>query len=417
MEKVLAMKILQVNVVSDFGSTGRTVIEMAKVMENDGHEMFVAYGHGESSCDNSYKIGGVIENHLHNIGARITGKHGYGSKKGTLGLIEYIKDIQPDIIHLRTLHMYYINIELFFSFLSKYGKPVIWTLHDCWAYTGRCPHYTLIQCEKWKTKCSAPCPKANNYPASLFFDKTEEMFLDKKKWFTSIDKLQLVTVSHWLQSQVELSFFSGTPIQTIHNWIDHETFKPYKVCQQEYDNYLIPSNRKLVISVAGSWKGSKLEDALSLAKLLPKDCYLVLVGHMFSKVKTPCNIINVPYVNDVNKLASLYNMAGVYIHFSLEDTFGKVIAEAMSCGLPVLGYNLTAVPEIIGYDYKCGTTVTPRDIFQLHLELLKVLENGKEHYSHNSRARALKLFDMKKNIAMYERLYVKLYNENIKSAC
>jgi putative colanic acid biosynthesis glycosyltransferase len=402
------MRILQINVVSDFGSTGRNVIEVSRMLDARGHEMYLAYGHGSSSWPNSHKIGSKLENHMHNITARISGKHGYGSRSGTLELIRYIKTVKPDVIHLGTLHMFFINIEILFTFLKDYDKPVVWTLHDCWSFTGRCPHYTTIQCDKWKTQCNAPCPEAKRYPSSLLFDKTEQMFIDKKKWFLSIDKLHLVTVSNWLKEQAGLSFFSPRPIQTIYNWIDHGTFKPSIVPQDTYDKWKVSPHQNLIISVAGNWQGSKWDDALKLAKKFPDDSYLLLVGDMPTTNDLPSNIVHIPYVSEIDDLVILYNMADVYVHFSLEDTFGKVIAEAMSCGLPVLGYDVTAIPEIIGVNKKIGAVVPPRNIDRLHAELLTVLNNGKNYYSAACRGRVLELFDMKKNILMYEKLYSNL---------
>ena len=159
------MKVLQINTVVDFGSTGRTVSELAYSINLNGDECYCAYGQKKSSLKNSFKIGTRLENHLHNIGSRIFGKQGYFTVWGTKSLIRYIETIQPDVIHLRNLHGNYLNLKILFNYLSKANVPVVWTLHDCWAFTGKCAHYTNVECYKWQTHCF-DCPQVKKYPLS-----------------------------------------------------------------------------------------------------------------------------------------------------------------------------------------------------------------------------------------------------------
>ena len=153
------MKVLQINTVSGFGSTGRTCSEISEALREQGHQAYIAYGQRTSLLNGrSFKIGTKLENHYHNVYSRIWGKQGYQTKNGTKKLINYIESINPDVIHLDNLHGNYLNLEILFNYLAKADKPVFWTLHDCWAFTGKCSHYTDVGCYKWQTHCNH-CPQ------------------------------------------------------------------------------------------------------------------------------------------------------------------------------------------------------------------------------------------------------------------
>lgn len=398
------MKILQINSVSDYGSTGRNIIELTHYFHKRGNKVFIAYGHGSSSHSASHKVGGVIENHFHNLYSRVFGLHGYCSKQGTRKLIKYIEDIDPDVIHLNNLHIYYLNFELLFQFLVKFNKPIVWTLHDCWAFTGRCSHYTVAKCYKWQSSCTSPCPVLKTHTPSLFFDRTDKMFKDKARWFTALPNVEIVTVSDWLKEEVKKSYLSKYRIRTIYNWVDHGTFKQMEVLASDYTRLCIPFGKRIVLAITAHWEGTKLEDVIKLAGLLKNDQLLLVIGNLPSKINLPSNVIHIKYVHSIDTLVLLYNIADVYIHLSTEDTFGKVIVEAMSCGTPVVGYQSTAIPEVIG-DGSCGYTVEPRNIIAFNEKVQYILKAGKYFYSKECRERVLSEFDIEKNLHKYERLY------------
>ena len=401
------MKILMINTVSGYGSTGSICTDIASVLEKEGHECYIAYGQLFTNYEKSFKIGTKLENHLHNLGSRLFGKQGYFTKRGTNKLITYIKEVDPDVIHLHNLHGNYLNLEILFKYLIKVQKPVVWTLHDCWAFTGKCSHYTDVSCVKWQTQCNK-CPQLKTYPPSMFFDQSRIMFEDKKKWFTALKKLTIIPVSHWLEGEVKKSFFKNNTIVPIYNWVDHGVFKP---CNDNIkDQYGIDAKKFIILGVSASWSSSnnRLKDFISLSKLISNDMQIVLVGKVSNGKDIPSDIIQIPYVKGPEELAKIYSNSDVYVHASTEDTFGKVIAEALSCGTPAIVYNATACPEILGEG--CGYVVEKRNTTQILDAIFKIKEKTKVKYSEFCRKRVVENFDYTTNINET----ISIYKEKLK---
>lgn len=376
------MKILQINSVCDFGSTGRTTRELADYLEQQGHECYVAYGHGSTTYTKSMKIGSVLENHIHNaVFTRLLGLHGYGTRHGTKRLINWIKDISPDIVHLHNLHANYLNFPLLFDFLVQSKIPVVFTLHDCFNFTGKCAHYTAIGCYKWQTQCKL-CPTYKHCVApSIFFDKSQELFDQKKRYYDQMSKLTVVAVSQWLAGEAKKSamFSSARTITHIYNWIDYRKFHraSKKYIEAFYHKYNLPKEYKYIISVSQGWdnNASRYKDAIRLAKKLPKDYKLLIVGNVQrgSIIEEP--LLHIPYISGSQELSAAYTMAEAYIHLSVEDTFGKVIAEAMSCGTVPITFNSTACGEVPG---PYGIVVPPHDVNAIVASLPKLPEMQKQ---------------------------------------
>jgi putative colanic acid biosynthesis glycosyltransferase len=396
------MKVLMINSVCGYGSTGSICVDIATVLEKQGHECYIAYGQGTTTFKNSFKIGTILENHLHNVGSRVTGKQGYFTKNGTHKLIAYIKSINPDVIHLHNLHGNYLNLELLFNYMAEIDKPVVWTLHDCWAFTGKCAHYTDVACYKWQSHCHH-CPQVDKYPPSLFFDRSEVMYTDKKKWFNSVKNLTIVPVSNWLADEVKKSFLNKNSIKPVYNWVNHDVF----IARNEdiREQYGIPKNKFIILGVSAGWNisSNKLKDFICLSTLISDDMQIVLVGKADNQNDIPSSIIHISYVDGANELSKIYSIADVYVHLSTEDTFGKVIAEAMSCGTPVIVYNATACPEIVGDGY--GYIVEKNNVNKVYEKIQIINENGKEMYSLASRNHVIKFFDMDNNINKIIKIY------------
>lgn len=390
------MKVLMINSVSGYGSTGTICEEIAHTLEQQGHQCFIAYGQLTTTYQRSFKIGTTIENHFHNLGSRILGKQGYFTKEGTQKLIQFIQKIDPDVIHLHNLHGNYLNLPLLYEYLIKVQKPVVYTLHDCWPFTGKCSHYTDISCYKWQSVCSN-CPQIHQYPSSVFFDFSKTMFLDKKRWTNSLGKLKIIAVSKWLESQAKKSFLQNYPMECIYNWVDSTVFKPYHSLEV-LKEYGIDDSKFSVILVSAHWnrKDGKWHDLLQLSKSLNQDIQIIVIGNIKKSEELPENCISINYVSDRTKLAELYSFSDVYVHLSTEDTFGKVIAEAMSCGTPAIVYDSTACPEIVG-EY-CGYVVPKRNVSDV-VKAIEVIRNEtKQPYSEKCRDFVLKNFNMNSNI-------------------
>lgn len=396
------MKILQINAVNGILSTGRTTLEIAKELDLLGHESYIAYAMAEPYGDRSYRIGCVLDRKLHALFSRIFGLQGYFSIIATLRLIHYMKKIRPDIVHLHNLHSNFINLKLLLGYLAKYKIATVITLHDCWFFTGRCFYYTINQCNQWQTKCHR-CPNNDNTTPNWFFDRSEKMWKDKKRYFGKLDKLAVVGVSDWITEEGKKSFLSGAyKIMRIYNWINLDIFKPK--LETELRRSLGLEKDFVIIGVAATWCASKgVYEFIKLSKILPKNSRIILVGKMDQKYNLPSNIISIPRTNDSAELASYYSMSDVMVSLSREETFGKVVAEAICCGTPAVVYNATALPELIGEG--CGYVTKENNLDEILRCIELIRANKKSSYTERCREFAQEHFDLHKNVKEYEALF------------
>lgn len=369
------MKVLQINCAS-FGSTGNLAKSIHNALISQGHESRIYYGVGSS--DNAFiePVGSMTDVHIHSVLSRYTAKQGYFSHIPTKKLMGKIKEFDPDVIHLHNLHGSYINLQILFNFLKKYNKKIVITLHDCWLFTGKCPHFTAVNCEKWKESCGG-CPQLQRYPRSVFFDRTEKNLNDKKKWFKDFSDLHIVAVSDWLKNVANESFLSKYPITAIPNGIDTSVFYP-RHDSKVREKYEI-GNSFMILGVASAWAGKGLSEFVTLAEK-HTDKKIVLVGLTEEESKgLPKNVIPVPRTESREELAEIYSTADVFINLSLEETFGLVVGEALACGTPAIVYDSTACPELITEG--TGFVAEPNNIDQINEYIEKISKNTKEQYT------------------------------------
>lgn len=352
------MKVFQVNSVCGTGSTGRIVCDIKQMLKNSGNDCRIAYGRGFFDDPDCVKIENDLVFKAHVFFSRITDRQGFYSTAATRRLVRDIEQFNPDIIHLHNIHGYYLDIRVLFEFLKQYNKPVVWTLHDCWAFTGHCAYFSFAGCEKWKTECGQ-CPQKSAYPASVLIDNSKKSFNLKKDLFTDIDNLQIVTPSNWLNGVVKESFLKKFPVTTIYNGIDLNVFKPLK---SDFKSKNGLSGKKVVLGVANVWEKRKgLDDFIKLSKVLPNDYKIVLVGLSEKQIATlHQNILGISRTENINQLVEIYSAADVYVNTSVEETMGLTTVEALACGTPAVVYNATAVPEMV--NEKCGKVVNVGDI-------------------------------------------------------
>lgn len=401
------MKILQINVTCGHGSTGVIATEIAQYIEAQGHEVYIAYGQGTTNYSKSYKIGSNLENKFHALWyTRILGKEGYGTISGTKKFLKWIDNINPDIIQIHNLHSNFLNFPMFFEFVKKRNIPIVYSLFDCWLFTGKCTHFTEIGCRKWEKQCYK-CPQLESGPRTWFFDKTKFLYKTKKYLFTSLPSLDIIVCSNWLKSEVEKSFLSKWPIHMIYNWIDTEKFKEIHD-QTIFNRYSLDKNKKILLSVSAGWNDitTRYTDALRLADILPEDYQLVIVGSLTSKRPLKKNMIHINFVNGTEELSKLYSAALAFVGFSVEDTFGKVFAETMLCGTPAVVFKATACPEVVG---EAGYAVKPHNVTEMLERIKEIDHNGRNYYSECCKQHVKKNYDYQTNVAKYLRIYEEIY--------
>lgn len=339
------MKYLFINVTAGAGSTGQLVLKAARELQAAGNQCLIAYGREAKNCGGiqTLAIGTPGDTRLHALKHRVFGTGGFGSRAATRAFLQKVREYDPDVIWLHNLHGYYIHVGLLFDYLRTCGKEIIWTLHDCWAFTGNCPYFTYIGCEKWRTGCGG-CPQKGLYPKCAL-DATKENFRKKKDLFTGIPRLSLQVPSQWLGDLVSQSFLKDYPLSVVPNQADPAIFHPTPSPLREA--YRL-KDRFLVLGAANVWEPRKgLADFVSLAALLPDSCRIVLIGIPERlKQALPETLLALPRTKNQQELAQWYTAADVYVSPSVEETFGMTVLEAALCGTVPLVYRGTACEEV-----------------------------------------------------------------------
>lgn len=349
------MRILIINSVCGIGSTGNICVDIANSFVMQGHEVKIAYGRKKVPTEYksiSYRIGNVIDNYISCCKARIFDNDGFNNRIATKHFIKWADDFNPDMIWLHNLHGYYINVELLFDWIkSRPFMEVKWTLHDCWAFTGHCAHFTLAKCNKWKTQC-CDCVQKRVYPKSIMADNSKENFLNKKRLFTGVSKMRIITPSNWLCKLVKQSFLGSYETDVLHNTINGEVFKPRNSSFRQKLGLL---NKRIVLGVASNWSESKgLNDFVELSKMLNDDYAIVLVGLTKKQAKKiPNKIITVENNQTATKLSEIYSAADVFVNLTLEDNYPTVNLEAQACGTPVITYRTGGSAESVPKENVC----------------------------------------------------------------
>lgn len=399
------MILLQINSTANWGSTGKIAEQIGLRAIQHGWESYIAYGrYANPSQSKLIKIGSKVSMFWHLLESRLLDNHGLASRIATKRLIKQIEQIQPDVIHLHNIHGYYLNYELLFNYLNKIDTPVVWTLHDCWAFTGHCAHYITKGCNQWMDKCH-DCHHCNAYPKS-HISRVQRNFDLKRSLFTRLnERLTIVPVSKWLSSQTKQSLFATKRIHHIYNGVDVSVFQPTEV--SKHDSI---KGKFSILSVASAWSNEKgLSDFIKLRERLPDSYAIILLGLSDNQMRDlPSNIIGIRRTQSQQELAEWYSAADVVMSLSKAETFGLTIAEAMACGTPAITYSSTALPELITSD--TGVVVEQGDIDGVVAAIKEIEHNGKEHYSEACRKRAEEHFDKDKCFEQYIELYNELTN-------
>lgn len=376
------MKILMINSVCGIRSTGRICTDLASALEARGHEVRIAYGREEvpeKFQKYAVRIGRSVDIYLHVLKARLTDGAGLGSRRATEKFIKWVKQYNPDVIHLHNIHGYYINIEVLFEYLRTCGKKIIWTLHDCWAFTGHSALCDMVGCRKWEEGCKN-CPQLSEYPKSLV-DHSESNYRLKKNIFSGVPNLEIVTPSEWLAGQTRKTFLAEYEIKVIKNGIDTSVFCPTDSSFRK-ENYL--ENRFVALGVSNVWNQTKgFSDYIKLATMLPENFCIVLVGvTKKQKKKLPPNMIGIERTNNQRELAALYTTADCFVNLTYCDTYPTVNLEALACGIPVLTYDTGGSSESAGetgYVFPKGDIQSVAEFLLQHTDM-PTIDSAVKHY-------------------------------------
>ena len=408
MSRMTKPKLLQINVAANWGSHGRIAEEIGLEAMAQGWESYIAYGrYANPSQSRLVKVGDLFDHCVHGAQSLLLDRHGLGSCWATKKLIKEIEQIQPDLIHLHNIHGFYLNYPVLFRYLATLDIPVVWTLHDCWAFTGHCAWPIHGHCDRFQEQCYH-CPlQSKGYPKSFLLDRSRSNFKRKRQYFRSLKDLHLVTVSRWLETQVRQSFMQDMDIRTIYNGLDTEVFRPTGV-----QPVSVTDGHPLVLGVCNAWYDWKgLDDIAQLRDLLPDEYEIMVVGVNEDQMhRLPEGITCIRRTDSVNQLAEIYSQADVFVNPSKVESFGMTTAEALACGTPAIVYDTSACPEVV--DNNTGRVVPLGDVRALSQAVVELCSMpGREEMRKACRERAIRLFDRQDRYKEYLALYNTLLNK------
>lgn len=401
-------KLLQINpVIRTNTSTGRIMKEIGEIAISRGWESYLAYSKARDGVpEHTSKlvpIGNRLDLLVHWLATRLFDAHGLASRIATRQFVKRIREIDPDIIHIHNVHGYFLNYRILFDYLAKCGKPVIWTVHDCWLFTGHCYHYSAASCMKWKEGCDC-CPQKRAFPSSFLLDRSKRNYAYKRASFTSVDDFTIVTVSEWMKREMGSSFLRDKRFKVIHNGIDTSVFKP--VSTESVSRKYGLQKGHVILGVASIWLKEKgLDDLIRLSSLLGEDETLLIVGGMSGEQERslPDTIRRIGRTSDVRELAALYSRATVLVNPTWQDNYPTVNLEAISCGTPVVTYatggSVESVPEGGGFIVDQG------DVETMLSAAREIEQWPKEETTQRLRKYALENFDKDDRYKDYIRLY------------
>ena len=399
------MKVLQITAFSGWGCTGRIAVGIHEALRKENHESAIAWGRTNTAADSvkTIQIGSALDQNLHGLYTRLTDKCGFGSKKVTKQFLQEIENYAPDLIQLHILHGYYINLEVLFTYIKEKNIPVVWTFHDCWAFTGHCPYFDLVKCDKWRTGCNN-CQQKKHHPTSMLLDNSKWNWEKKKSLYAEYANMTVVTPSKWLKDLVKESFLKDRNVEVINNGINLHNFK--KTNGNFRKKYEI-GNRKLVIGVSSTWVKSKgLDDFIRLSELLSEDYVIALIGLTTEQIKKlPEKIIGIERTDSVHELADIYTAADVFVNPTYEDNYPTTNLEAMACGTPVITYKTGGSVEIVQRT-GAGIIVEQADVTALKEAINEVCN---DNMIYKKRAEELNITILDENYRFQE--YVSLYEK------
>ncbi len=349
------MKIVQINS-SLNGSTGMIARDISDYLDTKNIDNRLYYTQGSSNISKYINYSSRKEIKLNALKSRIIGNYGFNSNHSTKILINYLEEYNPDIVHIHNIHGHDVNLETLVQYLNEKGKKIIWTMHDCWLYTGYCPYYTYARCDKWKEECH-DCKLRKRY--SWFLDHSKSNFERKKKILANKENITFVTPSKWLAEDAKKSFLKGNKIEVIPNGIDLNLFRPVET---DLKKKLGLEDKKIILSIAMNVSERKgYNDILEVAKILDDEYRIAMVGLPKEIISTlPSNIVGFERTESKEQLVEFYNIASCFLNPTHEDNYPTVNIEAISCGTPVVAYSVGGASEVITED--TGISVKENDI-------------------------------------------------------
>ena len=354
-------------------STGKLSYNLMKHLKKNNHNVKLYCSRvllGDNLTEDMTCVCSNFERYIYALWDRLFGNEGLNAFSSTVKLIYLLKKQSPEVVYLMNLHAYYINQPMLFKYLSSRNIKVIYVMFDEYAFTGKCCF--AFDCDKFEKDCGACC-QISEYPRSFFFDKSTKLQVMKKNNYALLKDITFVGVEYTVSRAKKSSIMpinakfvvadEGVDIKHLYYPRDAKTLK----------SKLKIDNDKIVILTVAPYpnmrKGGKY--FIESAKILENDKHFVFVHVGFSGNVQACptNYIPVSYVENQDVLAEFYSMADLFVCTSLAETIPDTCIEALACGTPILGFNISGIPTCA--DELHGKFVEPRNSLALVSEIKK----------------------------------------------
>ena len=395
------MKIVQINAVYGFGSTGVIVKDILSACRKEGIDCVAAYSQSKGEVKSGYHLGNAFSNRLHAILSRISGKQGYFSCFSTWRFLRFLDNYRPDILHLHNLHGCYINVPMLLKYAAKKKIAVVVSLHDCWFYTGGCSHYTSVGCNKWLQKCGN-CPRRYEEFPALLYDGSSAQLHDRKKLFGAIKNLTAVGVSQWIVDEAQKTVFKNAKCVAIHNGIDTEFFHP---TESDFRKQHDLEGKFVILAPANKWFLDVNRETLDyFASHLTDDMRMVFIGNGVDESRLTDKMINIGFVSSRVEIREIYSACDMMANCTREESLSLLNVEVQACGTPVVTYSNTGVKETV--DDLCGFAVENGNSGAMWHKVILIKSKTKKFYSASCIELIKREFDKEDN---YKRI-IELYN-------
>ena len=355
------MRIFQMNTVCGIKSTGRIAAEIGKLVEADGGQCMIGCGANfvpDWAQHMAYKTLSVFKRKVYSVLTRYLDADSCFNAIGTWRLTRQMERFQPDVVHLHNIHGGYLHAGVLFRYLQKKNIPVVWTLHDCWPFTGHCAYFDYCGCDKWQTQCHT-CQQQRSYPVCLGVDGSKRNHKRKRRQFTSLKNLTMVTPCQWMTQPLGQSYMGQYPVRVIYNGVDLNSFRPV---ESDIRKRYGVENGKLVLAVAADWDERKgLRYLVKAAQQLGSEYHVVVIGVSKAQAEAlPEGMIGIEHTANVQELVEWYSAADCLANPSMEDNMPMVNLEALACGTPVATFRTGGCPEAVDAD--TGIVVEKEDV-------------------------------------------------------
>jgi glycosyltransferase involved in cell wall biosynthesis len=325
-------------------------------------------------------------------------------------VLSKITQLDPDIVNLHWINAGYVQAES----IAKLGKPVVWTLHDMWAFTGGC-HYTQ-ECDRYTESCGQ-CPQLSS---SKNQDLSRWVWQRKAKAWKQAD-LTVVALSRWLADCAKASsLFKDVRIELIHNGLDTEYYRPINRAFAR-ELLRLPQDKKLILfgslnATSDPRKGFHfLQPALQELSKAGWHDRLELVVFGSSQPQHPPNFaFKTHYLgtfNDDISLAMIYSAADIFVLPSIQENLANTVMEAMACGTPCVAFNIGGMPDMIEHQ-QTGFLALPYKVTDIAKGIAWILENEERYQklSYHARAKVEQEFTQE----LQSRRHLSLFNQILK---